>query len=71
MLMLEVIDAYALGYSHSGEVVRWPLVVLDELVALVVSVMLTLTLTLRYGEITLMQLLHAVVLSVHVVLTYI
>jgi len=47
---------------------RLPIVVLDELVALVVSVMLTLT--LRHGQITLMQL-HAVALDVHIVLAYV
>ena len=54
--------------SLARKVIRWPLVMLDELVAVLISVVLTLT--LRDWEITLMRL-HAVVLSVHVVLTYV
>ena len=61
------INSWTQFSSNAREFIWLPIVVLDELVALIVSV-LTLTLRLRYRKITLMQLHTVVVLGVHIVL---
>ena len=64
------INSWTQFSSNAREFIWLPIVVLDELVALIVSV-LTLTLRLRYRKITLMQLHTVVVLRVHIVLAHV